>query len=80
MAIGDNWNDVGMLEWVGHSFIMGNASRASRSLAKLRGWKQAPSNDRNGVAVVLESAIARPLHLTAVRQPGPGASLEEDRT
>src|SRR6185437_12274725 len=46
LAIGDNWNDVGMLEWVGQAFIMGNASRELRSIAKVRGWKQAPSNDR----------------------------------
>jgi hypothetical protein len=76
LAIGDNWNDVAMLEWAGQSFIMGNASRALRSLAKLRGWKQAPNNDRNGVAVVLESAIARLPRLAAARQPG----LEKDRT
>lgn len=76
LAIGDNWNDVGMLEWAGQSFIMGNAPRALRSLAKLRGWKQAPSNDRNGVAVVLESAIARLPRLVAARQPG----LEVNRT
>lgn len=69
LAIGDNWNDVGMLEWVGQAFIMANASRELRSIAKVRGWKQAPSNDRNGVAVVLEEAVARPPRSSAVRQP-----------
>ena len=75
LAIGDNWNDVGMLEWAGQSFVMSNASRALRSQAKMRGWKQAPSNDRNGVAVVLESAIARLPRLAAAGQP----RLEGDR-
>jgi Cof subfamily protein (haloacid dehalogenase superfamily) len=59
MAIGDNWNDVNMLEWAGQSVIMGNASQELRTLAKMRGWKQAPPNDENGVAVTLEKAVAR---------------------
>jgi len=59
MAIGDNWNDVDMLEWAGQAVIMGNASRELRAMAKTNGWKQAPSNDHNGVAVVLEAVIAK---------------------
>src|SRR6266568_7874770 len=59
MAIGDNWNDVDMLEWAGQSVLMGNAARDLRTMAKMRGWKQAPLNDDDGVAVVLEAAIAR---------------------
>lgn len=79
LAIGDNWNDQGMLEWAGQSFIMGNAARALRSLAKMRGWKQAPSNDRNGVAVVLEAAIARMPVVAPARQPRIEPGLKEDR-
>jgi Cof subfamily protein (haloacid dehalogenase superfamily) len=59
MAIGDNWNDVDMLEWAGQAVIMGNAAQELRTMAKMRGWKQAPPNDQDGVAVVLERAIAR---------------------
>jgi Cof subfamily protein (haloacid dehalogenase superfamily) len=59
MAIGDNWNDLEMLEWVGQAVLMGNASRELRAMAKTRGWKQAPTNDRNGVAVVLEDALKK---------------------
>lgn len=69
LAIGDNWNDVDMLEWAGQSFVMANAARELRTMAKMRGWKQAPSNDRNGVAVVLEAAIARLPKLAPARQP-----------
>ncbi|HUX45456.1 MAG TPA: HAD-IIB family hydrolase [Terracidiphilus sp.] len=58
MAIGDNWNDVDMLEWTGRSVLMGNAALELRTMAKLRGWKQAPPNDEDGVAVVLEKAMA----------------------
>jgi len=57
MAIGDNWNDVHMLEWAGQGVIMGNAALELRTMAKLNGWKQAPHNDRDGVAVVLEKAL-----------------------
>ena len=28
-------------------------------MAKMRGWKQAPPNDEDGVAVVLEAAVAK---------------------
>jgi len=59
MAIGDNWNDVDMLEWAGQGVIMGNAAQELRTMAKMRGWKQAPPNDRDGVAVVLEQMLAR---------------------
>jgi hydroxymethylpyrimidine pyrophosphatase-like HAD family hydrolase len=59
MAIGDNWNDVAMLEWAGQSVMMGNAAPELRSMAKLRGWKQAPPNDEDGVAFVLESEMKR---------------------
>jgi hydroxymethylpyrimidine pyrophosphatase-like HAD family hydrolase len=59
MAIGDNWNDVDMLEWAGQGVMMGNAAQELRTLAKTREWKQAPHNDEDGVAVVLEAVIAR---------------------
>ena len=59
MAIGDNWNDVNMLEWAGQAVIMGNAAQDLRTLAKTSGWKQAPPNDEDGVAVTLERALAR---------------------
>jgi hypothetical protein len=59
MAIGDNWNDVDMLEWAGQGVIMSNAAQELRTMAKMRGWKQAPPNDREGVAVILERAVAK---------------------
>jgi len=59
MAIGDNWNDVNMLEWAGQAFLMGNAAQDLRAMAKLNGWKQAPPNDEDGVAVTLERALSR---------------------
>jgi len=59
MAIGDNWNDVDMLEWAGQSVMMGNAAAELRTMAKVRGWKQAPPCAEDGVAVVLEQILAR---------------------
>jgi len=59
MAIGDNWNDVDMLEWAGQGVLMANAAQELRTMAKMRGWKQAPPNDEDGVAVVLEAAIGK---------------------
>ncbi len=59
MAIGDNWNDLDMLEWAGQSIVMGNAAGELRALARLRGWKQAPPNDEDGVAVILERVLER---------------------
>jgi hydroxymethylpyrimidine pyrophosphatase-like HAD family hydrolase len=38
---------------------MGNAAQELRTMAKMRGWKQAPPNDQDGVAVILETAIRK---------------------
>jgi Cof subfamily protein (haloacid dehalogenase superfamily) len=59
MAIGDNWNDVNMLEWAGQGVMMGNADLELRAMARLRGWALAPPNHEDGVAVVLEQMLAR---------------------
>jgi Cof subfamily protein (haloacid dehalogenase superfamily) len=61
MAIGDNWNDLEMIEWAGQGVVMGNAARELRAMAKTRGWRQAPTNDEDGVAVVLEAAVTKRL-------------------
>lgn len=66
MAIGDNFNDVEMLEWAGQSILMANAAQELRTLAKMRGWKQTLSCDEDGAAAVLEQAIAR-----SAGQPNP---------
>lgn len=65
MAIGDNWNDVEMLEWAAQGVVMANAAQELRTMAKLRGWKQAPHNDEDGVAVILERELERQSELQA---------------
>ena len=53
MAIGDNYNDLEMLEYAGLPVIMGNASEELRQ----SGWRVTASNAESGVAAVLEEVI-----------------------
>jgi Cof subfamily protein (haloacid dehalogenase superfamily) len=53
MAIGDNHNDVEMLEFAGHPVIMGNACEELRS----RGWSVTLGNDQCGIAAALERIL-----------------------
>jgi len=65
MAIGDNWNDVDMLEFAGQPVVMGNAAPALRTMAKTLGWRQAPRNDQDGVAHTLDYVLSRLAPATA---------------
>lgn len=53
MAIGDNLNDLQMLEFAGHPVVMGNA------LAELkgRGWPVTATNDEAGVARAIDEIL-----------------------
>ena len=53
MAVGDNHNDVEMLEFAGHPVIMGNACDELRG----RGWRVTRGNDACGVAAAVELAL-----------------------
>lgn len=57
LAIGDNWNDVPMLEAAAGAVLMGNAPEDLQTLARQRGWTIGPTNDEDGVAVAVESAL-----------------------
>lgn len=50
MAIGDNHNDIEMLERAGIPVIMGNAAAELKQF----GWIETASNDENGIAQALE--------------------------
>ena len=50
VAIGDNYNDVEMLEFAGVPYIMGNACEELKG----NGWRATRSNDEAGVAAALE--------------------------
>lgn len=58
IAIGDNWNDVPMLQMAGQAAVMANAPTDLRALAAERGWMIAPPNDEDGVAAVIEAVLA----------------------
>ena len=54
LAIGDNHNDVEMLEFAGHPVIMGNACEELRG----RGWSVTLGNDQCGVAAALADVVS----------------------
>jgi len=53
MAVGDNHNDVEMLEFAGHPVIMGNACEELRA----RGWRVTLGNEACGVAAALQEVM-----------------------
>ena len=53
MAIGDNYNDVEMLEFAGLPVVMGNAADE----LKQNGWHVTLPNDQSGVAAALENLV-----------------------
>jgi Cof subfamily protein (haloacid dehalogenase superfamily) len=55
MAVGDNHNDVEMLEFAGHPVIMGNACEELRG----RGWRVTRGNHECGVAAAVELALTQ---------------------
>ena len=57
MAIGDNYNDVEMLEFAGVPIIMGNASQD----LKQHGWTVTLSNDESGVAAAISRVLGTPV-------------------
>lgn len=53
MAIGDNHNDLEMLEFAGVAVVMGNASQQ----LKQNGWRVTGSNEESGVAQAVEDIL-----------------------
>ncbi|HEY6412658.1 MAG TPA: HAD family hydrolase [Edaphobacter sp.] len=58
VAIGDNWNDVSMLEVAGRAVLMANAPEDLKTVAVERGWVLGKRHDEDGVAVAVEAALA----------------------
>jgi hydroxymethylpyrimidine pyrophosphatase-like HAD family hydrolase len=58
VAIGDNWNDVSMLEVAGRAVLMANAPEDLKTVAVERGWILGRRHDEDGVAVAVEAALA----------------------
>jgi Cof subfamily protein (haloacid dehalogenase superfamily) len=57
MAIGDNWNDLSMLEIAGFPVLMGNAPEDLRQMADNQGWLRTSRHDADGVAEAIYAAI-----------------------
>lgn len=55
MAIGDNYNDLEMLEYSGFPVLMGNCSPG---LGR-NGWATTVSNEQDGVAAALGTYLPR---------------------
>lgn len=58
MAIGDNWNDLEMLEFAGRPVVVVNGAPDLVDLARQRKWEIAPASDQDGVAQVIERLLA----------------------
>jgi hydroxymethylpyrimidine pyrophosphatase-like HAD family hydrolase len=56
MAVGDNLNDLEMLEFAGRPVLMGNATAAM----KARGFPTVPSHDEHGLAVAIRTFALEP--------------------
>lgn len=57
LAIGDNWNDVSMLEAAGSAVLMANAPDDLKAVAAGRGWGVGAHHLEDGVAVAVEAAL-----------------------
>jgi hydroxymethylpyrimidine pyrophosphatase-like HAD family hydrolase len=66
MAIGDNWNDLSMLEIAGHPVLMGNAPDDLQTIAAERGWLTTCAHDAHGVAEAVYRALPELAVLAAV--------------
>ena len=60
MAIGDNWNDVSMLEIAGTAVLMENAPDDLKELAISKGWTIGGHHARDGVADAIEACLSVP--------------------
>jgi len=56
LAVGDNFNDLEMLEWAGTGVVMGNADPALRARP---GFHTTASNDEDGVAEAIERFVLK---------------------
>ncbi len=57
LAIGDNWNDLSMLEMAGRAVLMANAPEDLKVLARERGWTIGGRHEDDAVAVAIEAAL-----------------------
>jgi len=66
LAIGDNWNDVSMLEAAGSAVLMANAPEDLKDAGVARGWAMGAHHAEDGVAIAVEAALAAQPHPSLV--------------
>ena len=72
MAIGDNYNDLEMLEFAGNPVVVANGAPGMVQIARQKGWRITATNDDDGVAEVIESVLdASPVQSVAQLKQGP---------
>ena len=59
MAIGDNWNDLEMLEFAGRPVVVANGAPDLVELARRRKWEIALASDQDGVAQTIKNLLAQ---------------------
>ena len=77
MAVGDNLNDIEMLEYAGRSVVMANGSEEMLAMAQKRGWEITASNDQDGVALAVEWAVGEAAQASAA-DSNPDQAESED--
>jgi hydroxymethylpyrimidine pyrophosphatase-like HAD family hydrolase len=58
MAIGDNWNDLSMLEVAGWPVLMGNAPEDLKDVARAKGWEIGGHHLEDGVADAIGEVLS----------------------
>jgi Cof subfamily protein (haloacid dehalogenase superfamily) len=67
MAIGDNFNDIEMLEYAGTPAVMANSAPELVEMARERGWMVTGTNDEDGVAQVIDSLLVTAVLANRIR-------------
>jgi hydroxymethylpyrimidine pyrophosphatase-like HAD family hydrolase len=75
LAIGDNWNDVSMLEVAGRAVLMGNAPAGLKAMAAELGWAVGLRHDEDGVAEAIEAALEGRLELAGPSLDDPNGGV-----
>lgn len=71
MAVGDNYNDLEMLQYAGTGVLMGNAEASLRALvARLPHYHPTATNDEDGVALAIEKFILSEEHQWQIESQG----------
>jgi hydroxymethylpyrimidine pyrophosphatase-like HAD family hydrolase len=76
MAIGDNWNDLSMLEIAGRPVLMENAPEDLKAMARERGWRIGGHHDRHGVARAIEEVLLRSVDGAGGARNGAGGTVD----